>query len=110
MRRLVLQIKEGELLDKLRKCDLYENCLCSCEEGFCKDRITGCECLFEFTNEHGYLIDYNSLWSANLCNSPTTSKVGWRVFSEDGEFQGVLDEEKLAIWYVKTGTLVQIAG
>jgi hypothetical protein len=46
-------------MDKYRKCDLYNNCLCSNVEGFCKDTITGCECLFEFTKEHGYLIDYN---------------------------------------------------
>ncbi len=95
-------------MDKFRKCDVYNNCLCSCVEGFCKDKIVGCECLFEFTKEHGYFIDYNSLWSANLDKSPTISKVGWRVFAENGEFQGVLDEEKLAIWYVRPGTLVQI--
>lgn len=85
---------------KYRECDLEDNKLCSCKNGYCYDTINGCEYIQSFTEEHGYLIDYNTKWFGNLCAAPHVEKYGWRVFTKKGEFAGILDEEKLACWYV----------
>ena len=60
-----------------------------------------------YTEEHGYLIDYDTKWFARLHAAPHTEKYGWRVFCKDGTLAGILDEDKLAVWYVDEDTLRQ---
>lgn len=59
------------------------------------------------TQENGYLVEYDHEYSAKLDASNGT-KHGWRVFNKDMTFQGILDLEKLAIWYVDESTLTLI--
>lgn len=59
------------------------------------------------TEENGYLVEYEHEYSAKL-DASNTIKNGWRVFNKDMTLQGVLDFEKLAIWYVDESTLTLI--
>lgn len=87
-----------------RRCYLYENKICTCEEEHCRDREDGCENLIDTTAENGYLVDYKSKWSAVLEQS-SIRKYGWRVFRKSGEFSGILDENKAVLWNVIESTL-----
>lgn len=62
------------------------------------------------TEENGHLIDYHTNWYAALKASPKTIKHGWRVFNKDGSFEGLLDDEKVAVWTVDATTLRQDTG
>ena len=42
-----------------------------------------------YTEEHGYLIDYDTKWFARLYAAPHTEKYGWRVFCKDGTLAGI---------------------
>lgn len=53
------------------------------------------------------LVDYGTQWHAELKESPHTTKYGLRVFNKDGSFEGLLDEERLAVWFVDETTLIQ---
>lgn len=56
------------------------------------------------TEENGYLVEYEHEYSAKL-DASKVIKHGWRVFNKAMSFQGILDFEKLAIWYVDESTL-----
>lgn len=88
-----------------RKCELYENKLCSCKEGCCTDIEVGCVYMHNFKEENGYLVDYTSKWLGTLCGTVHARKRGWRVFDKEGSFVGLLDEGRVAIWYVDVRTL-----
>ena len=95
-------------VEHYKECTLYMNKLCACEEdGYCYDTEDGCEYIRSFTEEHGYLIDYDTKWFGKLEASPHTEKYGWRVYFKDGTFNGILDEQKVAIWSVDESTLRQ---
>lgn len=54
--------------------------------------------------ENGYLVEYDHEYSAKL-EASNAIKNGWRVFNKEMIFQGILDYDKLAIWYVEEATL-----
>ena len=56
------------------------------------------------SEESGYLVEYEHEYSAKL-DASNTIKNGWRVFNKNMEFQGILDYEKLAVWYIDENTL-----
>lgn len=88
-----------------RKCELYDGKLCSSKEGCCVDAEIGCVYMHSFKEEHGYLVDFESKWLGTLQGTRYARKRGWRVFDKDGSFIGLLDEGKVAIWYVGIDTL-----
>lgn len=59
------------------------------------------------TKENGYLIDYDNLYKGNLREKPHSEKIGYLAFSEffDGDFSGLLDKDKVAIWDVEESTV-----
>jgi hypothetical protein len=62
-----------------------------------------CKAICNIKLENGFIIDYRSIYVAKDKNG--TSKYGWRVFNKDYSFIGLLDENKLAVWYVNENTL-----
>ena len=57
--------------------------------------------------ENGDLIEYEHEYSAVLETDKKCKKHGWREFNKDMRFLGLLDLNKLAIWYVDEKTLIQ---
>ena len=89
-----------------RECEVYENKLCSrdvCDYADCE-----CSSLIDTILEHGYLVDYSAKW-CGIGVSPNVEKCGWRVFTTDGEFKGLLSEDKAVMWYVREDTLRQVS-
>ena len=51
--------------------------------------------------EHGYLVDYEHLYIGKLNALPHHRKIGWKVYNKDGGFEGLLDRNKSALWYIE---------
>ena len=59
------------------------------------------------TEENNMLVDYSRLVTAKLSASDGTCK-GYRVYTKERRFAGVLDENKVALWYVDIDTVKNI--
>ena len=51
--------------------------------------------------------EMNANATYNWMNNYGVEKYGWRVYFKDGTFNGILDEQKVAIWSVDESTLRQ---
>lgn len=62
------------------------------------------------TEENGYLIEEDKIFEGYVIPNglPKRKVIGNRAFSKNMEYQGVLDMEKLALWHVEEGSLVEL--
>jgi len=63
------------------------------------------KCEVKLTEENGYIVDYGSLWLGRLSADNQTLVVGYRVFTKDGQFSGLLSEDKFILWDIDKVTL-----
>ena len=53
------------------------------------------------TQENGMMVDYDKKYQGRSSAEGSNKKiVGWKVYTNEGRFVGLLDENKLAVWYV----------
>ena len=53
------------------------------------------------TQENGLMVDYDKKYQGRSSAEGSNKKVvGWKVYTPEGRFVGLLDENKLAVWYV----------
>ena len=67
-------------------------------------QILQCKAINNIIRENGFIVDYRNIYEAKDKNG--TLKSGWRVFDKEYQFVGLLDENKLAIWYIDEDTLI----
>ena len=63
------------------------------------------KCKIKLVEERGYIIDYGSLWCGRLSADKQTLVTGYRVFTKDRQFSGLLSEDKAVLWDVDMLTL-----
>ena len=59
----------------------------------------------KLVEEKGYIVDYGNLWCGRLSVDKQTLVTGYRVFAKDGQFSGLLSEDKAVLWDVDIITL-----
>lgn len=58
------------------------------------------KCEIKLMEENGYIVDYGSLWWSRLSADNQTLIAGYRVFTKNGQFIGLLSEDKAILWNV----------
>jgi len=72
------------------------------KSGICEE--LKCRAINNIKNENGFNVDYRHVYYGEAKDG--SARWGWRIFDTNFTFIGLLDENKLAIWYVDEQSLV----
>lgn len=89
-------------------CSMDNTKLCNCKRDLCSCVFGDCNIMVDLTEEKGNLVDYTSLYEGITKDRDTV--VGYRVFSKEGNFMGLLcgEENYRVIRYVEEVSMIGV--